>query len=68
MDPNETLRRIRALTKRVNSEQDLDDGPGTLIELAELVEALDQWMSAGGFGPHEWQTVRVKRTDGNYNF
>lgn len=43
MDPNETLRRIRAAIR--------NDETG---ELAELVEALDDWLSGGGFLPSAW--------------
>ncbi|MFD7161410.1 hypothetical protein ACFV9C_42965 [Kribbella sp. NPDC059898] len=48
MDPNETLAMIRAL---VSSQLELECGG----ELAELVQALDEWMSGGGFLPHDWQ-------------
>ena len=51
MDPNATLARIRELTD-----------PGTVIghdegaELAELVEALDRWLTRGGPLPEAWAT------------
>lgn len=53
MDPNETLRRIRELSRRI-----LDDGPlndHVNEELAELCEALDEWLSRGGFLPKAWE-------------
>jgi hypothetical protein len=48
MDPNETLRRLRELCAK---NQDLVD-PSDLVE---LVEALDSWVSKGGFLPKAWE-------------
>ena len=49
MDPNETLRLIRA---------NVDNGERTdvdsYVELVELVHALDDWLSRGGFLPDDW--------------
>ena len=55
MDPDETLRELRVLTRRL-----LDAAPhpaaatADAIRLAELVEALDDWLSRGGFPPRAW--------------
>lgn len=46
MDPNETLRAIRALLTE-------DDGR-TDPELADKVRALDEWLTKGGFLPEAW--------------
>lgn len=46
MDPNATLAAIREITGR---DEHADP------ELAELVDALDQWLSKGGFLPAAWQ-------------
>lgn len=43
MDPNATLREARAAMAR-----------GDLDEAAHLYEALDNWLSHGGFKPSEW--------------
>lgn len=56
MDPNANLAEIRELTSRLLkqdqfSHENEEDG----IALAEFVEALDQWLSAGGFLPKDWQ-------------
>jgi hypothetical protein len=55
MDPTATLARIRDLLKQI---QDPNEGPATRAmladELAELVDALDQWLSSGGFPPQDW--------------
>lgn len=45
MDPNETLRLMRLAVK-----DDLD-------QLADLFEALDGWLSKGGFLPAAWRQV-----------
>lgn len=55
MDPNATLAECRSiaarLTMRVISESErLADG----YRLAELMEALDNWLTASGFLPDAW--------------
>lgn len=59
MDPNDTLDAIRSHVDDVF--QMLEDGgipPETLhkhvVDLAQSVEALDQWISKGGTLPAEW--------------
>lgn len=52
MDPNETLAKLRRLAANVhNYGAEYDDGE----EFAELVVALDEWLSQGGFLPADWQ-------------
>lgn len=53
MDPNETLRRIRAIVAESDRSGEL---PGTddIETLVELVGALDKWLTDGGFLPREW--------------
>ena len=53
MDPNQTLTEIRALAAHVamTEEWDRDDAK----ELATLVQALDEWLSRGGFLPEAWE-------------
>lgn len=60
MDPNETLRRIRATLKRLDELS--GRGPEWTVErrietdvLRDEVEALDGWLSRGGFLPAEWE-------------
>ena len=57
MDPNETLKRMRTLASEV---LELADGGAyeeddKVTELAEAVEALDSWLSLGGFKPKAWK-------------
>lgn len=50
MDPNATLAEIRALVAACQAG-DIIDGD----RLAELVSALDEWITGGGFLPAAWQ-------------
>ena len=57
MDINETLKRLRALLGGDHSGEE-DDDAATLdfvCEAEELFQALDQWLSGGGFLPKEWE-------------
>lgn len=51
MDPDITLANIRRLTK-LTHERDLE--PSEADDLAELIEALDDWIARGGFLPRAW--------------
>ena len=59
MDVNETLRLLR-LTIR---QAEVDDNPYVrddhVAEIAEYFEALDGWLSTGGFLPDRWRVGRV---------
>lgn len=52
MDPNEALRRIRGLVGAVLDHSPREWQPR---ELAEQVQALDNWLSRGGFPPEDWR-------------
>jgi hypothetical protein len=51
MDPNECLKKIRSLCMLAQT-----DGLGTdeAKDLAEHIQALDGWISKGGFLPSDW--------------
>lgn len=55
MDPNETLRRMRELTRKIvqDSEESED-----AVALAEYVEVIDTWITKGGFLPSAWAAGR----------
>lgn len=65
MDPNATLARIRMLVgmfwldptdeRSERSATWAHDAAEWAVELAESVEALDQWLSKGGFLPKAWK-------------
>jgi len=55
MDPNSNLEEQRSILERVNDDSgeyefDSDD----LLRLAELAQALDEWIIGGGFLPNAW--------------
>lgn len=59
MDPNANLKAQREIVKKLldgNTEQSLFIHYA--VQLAELVQALDQWMSRGGFLPEAWARGR----------
>lgn len=51
MDPNETLRRIRALTRQDTYPIELD---AAWDELTEAFNDLDSWLIRAGFLPDDW--------------
>lgn len=68
MDPNANLTEMRKLAAKLVEAcvpgaafSDSTHGPNDLLSfetdvnrLAELVEALDEWLTQGGFLPHAW--------------
>jgi hypothetical protein len=54
MDPNANLKEQREIAKRILSDDGEDTGYDA-VRLAELVEALDEWIMKGGFLPKEWR-------------
>jgi hypothetical protein len=59
MDPNATLNDLLALAAEVLDNPDnlgnMPDDTDTLVEMSELVQALDGWISSGGFLPEKWR-------------
>jgi len=51
MDPNAILKRMREIAKADEWMEPID----CLMELANLVEDLDKWLSSGGSLPDEWK-------------
>lgn len=56
MDPNANLAEQRRLAGAIREAADagVTEWGTTAIRLAELVEAMDEWMSKGGFLPEAW--------------
>jgi hypothetical protein len=66
MDPTANLTEQRSIVAEINAINDAADDEGNLTaeqqgdlndlgtRLAELVEALDNWISGGGFLPAAW--------------
>jgi hypothetical protein len=70
MDPNETLRQMRALATVIEARMTDPLKPGTTPEqmrshwydvadkgdqLSTLVQAMDEWLTKGGFLPDAWR-------------
>jgi|SRR5688572_14386578 hypothetical protein len=60
MDPNVTLANIRSILT-VSQTRELSED--VVQELIEHVEALDEWITKGGFLPAEWVTVPATSYD-----
>jgi len=54
VDPQANLLEQRRLVRRILDTDDLSSKAGLAVRLAELVEALDEWISRGGFLPEAW--------------
>lgn len=57
MDPNAALAEIRETAAIVRDRIDRGEDPdvdGSVSVLVEHVEALDEWLSKGGFLPQDW--------------
>ena len=58
MDPNVTLRRLRADCSTIANLDEVGDDDKELsklaVDVAELFEALDGWITKGGFLPAAW--------------
>lgn len=55
MDPNTALTDIRQLVKQYNSDGDWHQLDADL--LVDRIEALDKWITNGGFLPDDWKEV-----------
>jgi len=58
VDPNIALDKLRELCREALSLDFSRDGDEAACDIAEKFEALDQWLSNGGFLPYEWQDAR----------
>lgn len=67
MDPDVCLERLRELIGELNDSGQKDDGGETYMDLAAQVadgfQALDGWLSAGGFRPRAWAGATVVHVD-----
>lgn len=53
MDPNANLAEIRKILAKSDEETSILE----YERLAELMEALDNWLSQGGFLPEAWKKI-----------
>ena len=54
MDPDEALKRAREAAQRYKRNIPRDP-PVAADDLADAFEAIDSWLSNGGFLPQDWQ-------------
>lgn len=54
MDVDEALRLCREAAQRVRNAETSREAGEAADALADAFEALDGWLSAGGFRPKEW--------------
>ena len=57
MDPNELLKEMLSIAKRIQDASDRGSFAGveSAERLAECVQALDTWIKCGGFLPKQWR-------------
>ncbi len=61
MDPNETLRQIREAIQAFDDNYGEPPSESAATAVLDLFEALDGWLSKGGFLPDDWQAGEVTR-------
>ena len=54
MDPDKTLGELRVLTRRLVDSATHPTAADDAVRLPELVKAIDDWLSRGGFAPRPW--------------
>lgn len=57
MDPNATLAEMRGIVEQWNTNAPGDEAYHLLSLLTDHVEALDKWLSSGGFLPSVWHAA-----------
>lgn len=61
MDPEETLSLLRARVADVfQPDVDYPGDAAVLSEVVELFDALDDWLSKGGFPPRDWLPTALR--------
>ena len=55
MDPNANIQEQLRLAKSILQQEGANEGDA--LRLAELVTALDKWITGGGFLPREWAEI-----------
>ena len=55
MDPNANLQEQREIVERMLDDNSEHIDTGDAVRLADLVQALDEWITKGGFLPDAWR-------------
>lgn len=62
MDPNTALQNAREASKKIGEATTPDEAASAAVDLMLYFDALDKWLSEGGFLPIDWgeakQTVQ----------
>lgn len=59
MDPNEVLRLIRESVAELRNSDDDNTLDGSQVgQLVDAIEALDEWLTKGGFLPSAWADLQ----------
>lgn len=58
MDPDENLRQQRQIRRRILDRETKGLYEEDAVRLAELSEAMDEWLGKGGFLPAPWSLGR----------
>jgi hypothetical protein len=61
MDPDANLEEQRLLISRMLAKDSEHLDTGDAVRLAELAQALDEWILRGGALPKEWHDVQVAK-------
>lgn len=62
MDPNETLCKLReALTDFDGDAAWFIDNASSILDKLEAIEALDEWLTNGGYLPADWDRPDIDR-------
>lgn len=58
MDPNEALRKAREASEAIGKDTTAEEAAANAVDLMMYFDALDQWLTKGGFLPNDWQPNR----------
>jgi len=64
MDPNANLEEQRQIISEMLDEDSESIDTGDAVRLAELAQALDEWIIGGGFLPKAWKGGRDGKEEG----
>lgn len=60
MDPDAVLNTMRQAIAAASSTSDADGFGQAMLQAVEAAEALDEWLTGGGFLPDAWNNNRRK--------
>lgn len=63
MDPNEALRKAREASEAIGKDTTAEEAAANAVDLMMYFDALDQWLTKGGFAPEAWDRNGYERGD-----